>query len=384
MMRKLIYLEWGYAYDKAIQKAFVDKDIEICPYQLSAKAGEGLYPDLAKEEMQGLQEFLEREKPDGLFSINFLGCVSEFCRINGINYYAWVLVLPNVDLFTGSVKNSCNRIAICDSYLVERLWKQKIDNVFFLPDAVAGCHRVKKEIARPCSFVGKIPLTYDDTPFGAHSKGLTDNTMGYLAGMVHCQRVLYGATMLEDILIGTAASEFMEKYPLPEKVLPQFHKLYLTEAYVAPEVTRLEQIILLQNMASGVDIGVFTDGDFPDCEGKKYPYPESMEEREEVYASSIVNIVQADRNLHDAIPHQTLEIMASGNFVLASYQKDYGYFFKQDEDIVCYGDRLQRAQLFNQYGMDPKARERITEAAYEKIQAGHTYAHRIDFMLNNW
>ena len=384
MMKRMIYVEWGYEYDKAIQEAFTGRDVEICPFQLPVRAGAELYPDLEEKEKQDLQALVERLKPDAIFSVNFLGCISEFCMENAINYDAWVLVLPNMDLFTASVKNSCNRIGICDSYLTERLWKQKIDNIFFLPDAVAGCHRVKKETLRPCSFVGKVPYAYKDTPFGAHSRGLTENTMGYLAGMVHCQRVLYGATMLEDILIGTAAAELMEKYPLPEKVLPQFHKLYLAEGYLAPEVTRLEQIILLQNMASGVNIGVFSDGTFPDCEGQKFPYPETAEAREEVYATSIVNIVQADRSLHDAIPHQTLEIMASGNFVLTSYQKDYGYFFKQEEDIVCYGDRLQRAQLFNQYGMDPKERERITEAAYEKIRTGHTYAHRVDFMINNW
>lgn len=384
IIMKLIYLEWGYPYDSDIQKAFIEKEAEVFPFRLAAKVDNYLYPPLGEEEMTQLQALVEKKKPDMIFSINFLAGISEFCKSNGLIYGSWVLQLPNMDLFTESVRNGCNRIGICDSFLAERLWKEGITNVFFLPDAVVGCQRVKYDTIRACSFVGKVPFAYADTPFSTASKDLSENTMGYLAGTAHCQRVLYGATVLEDILIGAPAGEFMGKYPTPRQIMPQLGRLYLTEAYLTPEVTRLEQIILLQNMSSGVDIEIFTDGEFPDCTGKKQGYPENLQEKLEIYGSSIINLVQADRSYHDAIPHQVLEIMASGNFVLVNYQKDFGYFFKQEETIVCYGDRLERAQLYNKYGMDPKERKRVCDAAFEAVRAGHTYAHRIDFMLENW
>lgn len=380
---KLIYLEWGYPYDKDIQNAFVEKGTEICPFQLSVAVDCHLYPRLDGVERQRLLQLLEEKKADAVFSINFIAWISDFCQQNHILYSSWVLQLPNMDLLTDAVQNSCNRIAICDSYLVERLLRLGMENIVFLPDAVAECRRVKLEMVRPCCYLGKVPFSYSDTPYGQGAGRISDSTLGYIAGMAHCQRVLYGATMLEDILMGTAAAEFMEKYPLPERVLPQLHRLYLMEAYVAPEVTRLEQIILLQNMSSGVDIDVFTDGIFPDCTGRIFPYKEETQDRLEIYGSTIVNIVQNDRSIHDAIPHQTLEIMASGNFALANFQKDYGYFFQQGETIVCYGDRLERAQLFNEYGMNPEKRNRLCDAAFEAVRAGHTYAHRIDLIQNN-
>ncbi len=381
---KLLYLEWGYPYDSDIQKAFAEKGTELYQWKLSTEVTCNLYPRLSREELEQLLRILEEQKPDMVFSINFIAQISDFCQLNNILYGSWVLQLPNLDLLTVSVQNSCNRIAICDSFLVERLSRQGIANLFLLPDAVAECHRVKRDIVRSCCYIGQVPFCYDDTPYGPNRRGISDNTLGYLAGMAHCQRVLYGATMLEEILIGTAASELMERYPRPDQVLAQFHKLYLTEAYAAPEVTRLEQIILLQNMSTGVNIDVFTDGVFPDCTGKIYPYKETEQERREVYGSTIVNIVQNDRNLHDGIPRQTLEIMATGNFALVNYQKDYGYFFEQGETIVCYGDRLERAQLFNKYGMDPELRNKVCDAAFEAVRSGHTYAHRVNFMLNNW
>lgn len=361
----------------------MEKGVEIFPFRLSAAVDCCLYPDVGDKETALLRQLLEEKKPDGIFSIDFIAGISDFCQQNHVLYGSWVLQLPNIDLLTYSVQNSCNRIAICDSFLVERLCRQGVGNLYLLPDAVAGCRRIKNDIVRPCSYIGQVPSVYEDTPYGSGTRGLSDNTLGYLAGMAHCQRVLYGATMLEDILMGTAAAEFMERYPRPEQVMPQFHRLYLTEAYVAPEVTRLEQIILLQNMSSGVDIDVFTDGVFPDCTGRVFPYLQTAQERTEVYGSTIVNIVQNDRSLHDAVPHQTLEIMASGNFALVNYQKDYGYFFEQGETIVCYGDRLERTQLFNEYGMNPQMRNRLCDAAFEAVRAGHTYAHRVELIQNN-
>lgn len=378
---KLIYLEWGYTYDKEIEQAFIEKDVQILTYQIPEKSGFEVYSCYEKQQREALQQVVEQEKPDALFSINFFAGISDFCLQNGIAYYAWVLQLPNMNLLSSAICNSCNRIAICDSYLVERLRRQNIENIFYLPDAVAECKRVRKDTVRGCSYVGTVPPIYEDTPFGAYSLGLSENTMGYLSGLLQCQRVLYGATILEDTLMGSAAAEMMERYSGVEQLIPQFHKLYLAEAYLAPEVTRQEQIILLQNLGISVDLGAFVNGEFPDCQGRKQAYPETVQERQEVYGTSIINMVQAHRSYHDAIPHQALEIMASGNFMLTNYQKDYGYFFCQGEDIVCYGDRVERAQLFNQYGQDKQLRERIIDAAYEKIRAGHTYAHRVDFWL---
>ena len=384
MIEKLIYLEWGYEYDNAIQKAWKDRGVEIIPYKLEKKLDEKICSSMSELSKQNLEKCIEDNRVNVIFSINFISEISEICKRNDIFYYAWVLVLPNMDLFTASIDNLCNRVGICDSFLVERLWKRNTKNIFYIPDAIEKCHRVRKDFVRPCSYMQKLPFSYLDTPFGDRTKGLSENTMGYLTGVIHCQRVLYGATMLEEILMGTAAEEFLAQYPLPDKILPEFHKLYVSEAYLSPEVTRLEQIIFLQNMSSGVDIEVFTNGHFKDCTNKQFPYPERLDERGDIYGSSIINLVQAESNIHDAIPHQTLEIMASGNFVLTNYQKDYSYFFNQGEDIVCFGDRVERVQLFNEYGTDANKRERVIEAAYEKIQLAHTYTHRVEYMLSNW
>lgn len=381
---KLIYLEWGYTYEKEIEKALIEKEVEIYTYQIPEMSGFEVYSFQEKQQKDALQRIIEQEKPDGIFSINFLAGISDFCQQNGIAYYAWVLQLPNMDLLSTAIYNSCNRVAICDSYLVERLRRQNIENIFFLPDAVAECRWVRGERVRGCSYVGTIPPIYKDTPFGTYSRGLSENTMGYLSGLLQCQRVLYGATMLEDILMGSAATEMMERYLAVDHLIPQFHKLYLAETYLAPEATRQEQIILLQNLGISVNLGAFIDGEFPDCQGQKHAYPQTVQERQDIYGSSIINMVQAHRSYHDAIPHQALEIMASGNFMFSNYQKDYGYFFCQGEDIVCYGDSVERAQLFNQYGQDKQLRERVIEAGFEKVRAGHTYAHRVDFWRTIW
>ncbi len=37
---------------------------------------------------------------------------------------------------TSSVRNACNYLGICDSYLVEKLWQLGVSKAFFLPDAV--------------------------------------------------------------------------------------------------------------------------------------------------------------------------------------------------------------------------------------------------------
>ena len=128
---KLIYLEWGYTYEKEIEKALIEKEVEIYTYQIPEMSGFEVYSFQEKQQKDALQRIIEQEKPDGIFSINFLAGISDFCQQNGIAYYAWVLQLPNMDLLSTAIYNSCNRVAICDSYLVERLRRQNIENIFF-------------------------------------------------------------------------------------------------------------------------------------------------------------------------------------------------------------------------------------------------------------
>lgn len=384
MMKEIIYLEWGYEYDADIQNAMKQKGLVLHPIRMEHRADEKLYPPLSQTQTEQLARCLEETHADTVFSINFLASVSDWCMEQHVKYAAWVLQLPNIDLLTAAVEHDCNRIGICDSYLTERLLQRRVGHICYLPDAVAGCHRVRNNMVRACSYVAQAPFAYEDTPFGEHGREMTEITMGYLTGMIHCQRVLYGATMLETVLIGSAANELMEKYPLPENILPEFHKLYLSEVYIAPEITRLQQLISMNNLAARTFMEAFTDAAYPDCIAKRLPYPAQLAQREQVYGTSIINYVQTPNSYHDAIPHRTLEIMASGNFALVNFQKDYSCFFKQNENIVCFGDELEKIQLYIEYGKDAEKREHIVEAALETISAGHTYAHRIDYMLANW
>lgn len=108
------------------------------------------------------------------------------------------------------------------------------------------------------------------------------------------------------------------------------------------------------------------------------------DKRREIYAEKEFTLVLAPHILHNGIPRDLLEVIMAGGFPLAGFQKDYTYFFRKDETLAYFTNAAEFSQAVVKYGNSAEERERVRQAAYQTVMAGHTYRHRIATMLEMW
>lgn len=370
---KLTYLMWGYPYDDAICRAFSAAGILL---EKVAVSGEFLKEN-GEEAYAFLKEKIRAGGGDIVFSVNFLAWVSDFCQREEVPYCCWILSLPNFDLYTSSVQNACNYLGVCDSYLTEKLWQIGVGKAFFLPDAVELDEPVKTvPVEREACFIARCPESV------LYTEEMTAYGKGYLDAFIHAQRVLYGASILENGLLGRVRQEFCTCNPVPEKILPEMQKLYLADRYFAPACTRLQQNVFLQNFSSIMTI--YSDGDFSGCDCEKKAFVEREVERRKIYAGKEFSLVLAPHILHNGIPRDTLEVIAAGGFPIAGFQRDYAFFFKKDINLAYFTNPKEFSQSVVRYGNSMEERERVKNAAFETLKEGHTYLKRIPLMMEMW
>lgn len=377
---KVLYLKWGYRYDGAVLRAFRAAGIEPVEMELPSQFTDSLKGTTIGEREEESRDFLEKLQGvagDIVFSVNFFAGISDVCQREAVPYCSWVLQLPDFDLYTEAVKNPCNYVGVCDSYLVEKLWQMGVSKAFFLPDAVEPYTPELRPVEREACFVAEHPVP------DWNMEKMTAYGKGYLDAFIHGQRVLFGASVLESGLLFRVQKEFMEDNPVPGEILPECQRLYLADRYFAPACTALQQDIFLQNFASIMTI--YSDGDFDGCDlSVKCPYVEDEEKRREIFAGKEFTLVLAPHILHNGIPRELLEVIVAGGFPLAGFQRDYTYFFKKDETLAYFTSPMEFSQAIVKYGNSAEERERVRQAAYQTVIAGHTYSQRIVTMLEMW
>ncbi len=377
---KLTYLMWGYSHDSAIIKAFREAGLTVETVLLSRDMAEN--PVQAWEEKDrvfplGLGERIRTAAGDIVFSVNFFASVSDFCQEEKIPYCSWVLQLPDFDLYTAAVRNPCNYLGLCDSYLVEKLWQMGIQRTFFLPDAVElEGERKKTSVEKGACFVARYPKD------SLHAEKMTKYSKGYLEAFLHAQRVLYGASILENGLLFKVQQEVLESNPVPSRILAKMRNLFIADRYLAPKCDRIRQDIFLYKFASIMTI--YSDGEFSDCNAKKRPFAEEEGRRQEIYAEKEFTLVFAPYAMHNGIPRETLEVIAAGGFPIAGFVRDYAYFFQKDETLAYFTNPSEFSQAIMRYGNSGDERERVREAAFCLLREAHTYKYRIDMMLEMW
>lgn len=367
---ELLYITWGYPWDDAIIRAFEGSGITVRQLALPAES----------EAEHILKQQLRDHDTDLVFSVNFFKCISHFCQQEQFPYASWVLSLPNFDLYTDAVWNPCNYIGICDSYLTEQLLKKGIRKVYFLPDAIEAPVTSALDtvpLYREACFIGDYPqqtLKLHDLPLYSR---------GYVEAFLHAQRVLPGIYILEDGLLGRVYQDVSAVNSIPDGILPDFHKLYLADYYLAPSCTALQQTIFIQNYENIITI--YSDSDFSRCrQCSKLSFPADPSIRNRIYAEKEFTVVLASHVLHNGIPRQTLEVIVAGGFPICAMQKDYSYFFKEGESLACFHDSAEFNRLVVAYGNDPEKREHLRRAAYQLVTTHHTYNQRISSMLHMW
>lgn len=328
---------------------------------------------------------------DFVFSFNYFPVISIACNACRVKYVSWTFDSPFIQLFSNTIKYSYNYVFIFDKGTCRALWELGIDTVYYLPmaapvsryDSYMVSEEMQKIYATQISFVGS---TYQEkkNQFYERLSGVSDYTKGYLEGCIYLQKEIYGDFILEKMLTPEIMEEILKCCPL-EVNTDGFERLEWVYAhyFLARRVTSLERKEVLGMLSQKYDVDLYTYENMPELfKVRNRGTAEVLQEASIIYKCSKINLNISLKSILTGIPLRAFEIMGSGGFLLTNYQEDFGEYFNNGEDFVCYGDYDELMKLTEYYLSHEKERKEIADNGYRKVKQFHTYKNRVDTILD--
>jgi spore maturation protein CgeB len=103
----------------------------------------------------------------------------------------------------------------------------------------------------------------------------------------------------------------------------------------------------------------------------------------DVYRGTDVNINCTSYQMKTAVNQRVFDVPASGGFLLSDYQEDMERFFEVGKEAVCFRSVEEAASLAVHYLGHEGERQRVAEAARERVLAEHTYEKRMATLVES-
>ena len=304
---------------------------------------------------------------DFVFSFNYFPVISIACNACKVKYVSWTFDSPFIQLFSNTVNYPYNYVFIFDRGTCRKLWDRGINTVHYLPMAAPvsryDSYKVTKQMqeiyATDISFIGS---TYKEKKNRFYDRlgAISDETKGYLEGLIQAQKNIYGDFILERLLTSEVMQDLMEHCPL---VVNQdgFEKLEWVYAnyFLARHITSIEREEVLQRLSAEHKVDLYTYEQTPFLpQVRNRGTAEVMKEAPMIYRCSKINLNISLKSILTGIPLRAFEIMGSGSFLISNFQEDFFEYFNQGEDFVCYTsyeDLLNKTEYYLSHEKERKA-----------------------------
>lgn len=382
-MAHILYLEWNSYAGLFMTRAWKKNGDTFVSFLMDTRENTRYGEELTRKLVMTLMS----EKFDYVFSFNFFPVAAMAAKACRLPYVSWVYDNPYALLYSQTIRFETNYCFLFDRAQVQRLRKQGVQTVYYLPlasdveyyDSLPGLSEEKRQAYRSdISFVGSLYIEERQQLYRRFD-ALDAYTKGYLDGMVELQSKLYGLNVLEDMLTPKLISKMEQAAPLMEHPDAFATKAwYYANFYLYRQVTALERTGLLGKL-SDYDLKVYTSREAKE----KLQWPgmydkvDYYEQAPYVYQNSKININITLKSIETGIPLRIFDIMANGGFVLTNYQADLFELFTPGEDFVYYEDEKDFLCKIDYYLSHDKERQRIAQNARKKIEACHTFYDRL-------
>ncbi len=385
---KILFYRYGSICEPDIIEAFGELGHTVC--EIDTEIYDKNYP--MQESVQNVNEYIQREQPDCVFSINFYPMLSEICRIYHLRYISWVVSDPILELYSSTIKNEYNRIFIFDHVLCSAIAPFNPDNIFYLPlatnlsskqKAIASAQAdFKKSCSSDISFIGS--LYTEKTPWNS-IKNLSMHTQGYLDGIMNSQLKIYGYYFIEELLTNEIVAEI-------KKCCPDFYtitesslltkKCLIAQYYIGSRLTAIERTETMRLLSENFPVTIYTKSDTSSLPGlSNRGTAKTLTEMPVIFHESHINLNITSRSIRSGIPLRVWDIMGSGGFVLSNYQNEIPVYFEPGQHLDTYGSLEELVEKCNYYLSHDSLRKEIAENGLNEIRQKHTYPIRIQKLL---
>lgn len=100
-----------------------------------------------------------------------------------------------------------------------------------------------------------------------------------------------------------------------------------------------------------------------------------------VYQASQISFNATSLQMKAAVNQRVFDVAAAGGFLLTDFREQLAEVLKVGREVVCYRDPGEIPELVRFYLAHPGERQRLAQAARERVLNQHTYVHRLQTML---
>lgn len=343
-----------------------------------------------KEQISLLNQHLQQDNYQFVFTINFFPAISEVCNLYHLPYLSLIVDSPVMELYSDSIANPWNRIFLFDKVLYEEFSPYNPECIFHLPlatnvarwDSVISSSANKlQDFLSTVSFIGSLyseKCPYYDLNFPS------PYMEGYVEGLLHSQKKIYGYFFLEDALdtslVDAIVSATPNFYQFPEKARRN-DKAALAQFYLGPKITELERTELLTSLGSKFSVDLFSGSKITDLPVRSRGRVKTHTEMPLVFHGSTINLNMTAKSIRSGIPQRVWDVLGCGGFLISNYQAEIPEHFIPNEDIVLYSSEEELISLVEYYLAHPDLCREIAENGYQKVKQFHTWPIRLTQLL---
>lgn len=347
-----------------------------------------------QQRVNAVTDILCEQSVHFIFSINFYPVLSDICQKLGLLYVCWSVDCPVLELFSVSVRNSCNRIFLFDYTQYTAIQAQNPDNIFYLPLAtnVSRWEDILQTLtdediqkySSDISFVGS--LYHEKSPLSLlHDSPLPEFWSGFVNGLCESQLKVYGYNFLQDAVsddfVTTLKAHFPNFYRLGD-AFTDTDTFVAANYYLGMRVSEMERVRVLNELAINHPVTLYTRSNTRllqnvDCRGGVSTHMEMPK----IFRLSKINLNITIKSIQSGLSLRVWDILGCGGFLLSNYQSEIPEYLEIGKDLDCYESIADLKQKVAFYLAHDDIRKEIARNGYEKVKQYHTYENRVSAML---
>ncbi len=344
-----------------------------------------------KEQISLLNEKLQRGNYQFVFTINFFPSVSEVCNLYHIPYMCIIVDSPVMELYSSSICNEWNRIFLFDKALYDEFAPYNPKGIFHIPlatnvkrwDSVIGkaSDSELKKYSSDVSFIGS--LYSEKCPYN-ELKFPSPYMKGYVEGLLHAQKKVYGYFFLEEVLNEEAVEAIVAETPSFYKFAEtarKNNKAALAQFYMGPKITELERIELLTALGNHFKVDLYSGSKALNLPVQLHGRVKTHTEMPLIFHESQINLNMTAKSIRSGIPQRVWDVLGCGGFLISNYQTELMEFLVPNEDFVFYSSEEELVALVDYYLANPKLCKEIADNGYRKVKEFHTWTVRLGHMI---
>lgn len=378
---KVLYCKWNSICENDTSEAMIKLGFEVTELVRKIKD-----VDYEQQYMEILVQYLQRQKYDCVFSINYIPIISRVCQIFKIKYISWTVDSPLFQLYSKTIDNNCNEIFIFDKMLYEQFKDKNPGHIHYMPlgtnvdfwDKTIIDKDDLKKFSSDVSFIGSL---YSEKCNYNKIRKLPPYLKGYIEGIIESQLKVYGYNFIEEVLTEEIIADIKKNVawkPLGEDYHEDDRGIVAHEL-IGVKCSEVERIRLLDMLSQLFEVDFYTLSDVTMLKNINNKGPaDSRLQMPKIFKLSKINLNITARTIRSGLSLRVFDIMGCGGFLLTNYQTEIPEYFEIGRDLEVFESENDLKEKVRYYLENADVRKQIAKNGYEKVKKYHTYEKRFE------